>query len=88
MENVLVKTAVIQAFKAKYGIDMSIAEQTNPNQYKSFNEFFTRALKEGVRGVDKRVDTIVCPADGAISREGVLLKPSVAVGHRNLLPRN
>ncbi|MFW1941478.1 archaetidylserine decarboxylase [Acinetobacter junii] len=69
-ENVLVKTAVIQAFKAKYGIDMSIAEQTNPNQYKSFNEFFTRALKEGVRGVDERADSIVCPADGAISQLG------------------
>jgi len=69
-ENVLVKTAVIQAFKAKYGIDMSIAEQTNPNQYKSFNEFFTRALKQGVRGVDEQADSIVCPADGAISQLG------------------
>ncbi len=69
-ENVLVKTAVIQAFKAKYGIDMSIAEQTNPNQYKSFNEFFTRALKQGVRGVDERADSIVSPADGAISQLG------------------
>ena len=69
-ENVLVKTAVIQAFKAKYGIDMSIAEQTNPNQYKSFNEFFTRALKQGVRGVDERADSIVSPADGTISQLG------------------
>ncbi|MEG2560596.1 MAG: archaetidylserine decarboxylase, partial [Acinetobacter sp.] len=69
-ENVVVKTAVIQAFKAKYGIDMSIAEQGNAQHYKSFNEFFTRALKNGVRGVDTQADSIVCPADGAISQLG------------------
>jgi len=69
-ENLLVKTAVIQAFKAKYGIDMSIAEQSNAQHYKSFNEFFTRALKDGVRGIDEQSDSIVCPADGAISQLG------------------
>ena len=40
-ENPLVKNVVIQAFKAKYGIDMSIAEQTDALKYKSFNDFFT-----------------------------------------------
>ena len=50
-ENPLVKNLVIQAFKAKYGIDMSIAEQTDALKYKSFNDFFTRALKDGIRGV-------------------------------------
>ena len=69
-ENVLVKTAVIQAFKAQYGIDMSIAEQSNAHQYKSFNEFFTRALKADARVVDEQADSIVCPADGAISQIG------------------
>ena len=69
-ENVLVKTAVIQAFKAKYGIDMSIAEQSNAQHYKSFNAFFTRALKEGARAVDTQADSIVCPADGTISQLG------------------
>ena len=69
-ENVVVKTAVIQAFKAKYGIDMSIAEQSNAQHYKSFNAFFTRALKEGARAVDTQADSIVCPADGAISQLG------------------
>ena len=41
-ENPIVKTAVIAAFKTKYGIDMSIAEQTNALKFKSFNDFFTR----------------------------------------------
>ncbi|WP_151752914.1 archaetidylserine decarboxylase [Acinetobacter soli] len=69
-ENLLVKTAVIQAFKSKYGIDLSIAQQANALKYKSFNEFFTRALKDGVRVVDNAQDSIVSPADGAISQIG------------------
>ena len=51
-ENPLVKNAVITAFKAQYGIDMSIAEQGNALKFKSFNEFFTRSLKQGVREID------------------------------------
>ena len=43
-ENPIVKNIVIQAFKSKYDIDLSIAEQNNPLQYKSFNEFFTRSV--------------------------------------------
>lgn len=69
-ENPIVKNIVIQAFKSKYDIDLSIAEQTNPLQYKSFNEFFTRALKQGTRQVDTNLNSIVCPADGAISQIG------------------
>lgn len=69
-ENPVVKTAVIQAFKTKYGIDLSIAEQSNALKYKSFNDFFTRALKDGVRLVDENADSIVSPADGAISQIG------------------
>lgn len=69
-ENPVVKNAVIHAFKAKYGIDLSIAEQGNALKYKSFNDFFTRALKEGVRLIDENTDSIVSPADGAISQIG------------------
>ena len=50
-ENPIVKNTVIQAFKAQYGIDMSIAEQSNALKYKSFNDFFTRSLKDGVRAI-------------------------------------
>ena len=69
-ENPVVKTAVISAFKAKYGIDMSIAEQTNALKFKSFNDFFTRGLRTGVRAVDADEGRIVSPADGAISQLG------------------
>ena len=69
-ENPLEKTAGIAAFKTKYGIDMSIAEQTNALKFKSFNDFFTRGLRTGVRAVDADSTAIVSPADGAISQLG------------------
>lgn len=69
-ENSIIKNIVIQAFKAQYGIDMSIAEQTDALKYKSFNAFFTRALKDGVRDIDQDASSIVSPADGAISQLG------------------
>lgn len=69
-ENPIVKNIVIQAFKKQYGIDMSIAEQSNALKFKSFNEFFTRSLKEGVRAIDTDATSVVSPADGAISQLG------------------
>ena len=69
-ENPILKNIVIQAFKKQYGIDMSIAEQQNALKFKSFNEFFTRSLKEDVRAVDSNPNSIVSPADGAISQLG------------------
>ena len=76
-EHPLVKNLVIQAFKAKYDIDLSIAEQTDALKFKSFNEFFTRALKDGVRHVDPDLKSIVSPADGAISQIGIVKEGDV-----------
>ncbi|WP_163121772.1 archaetidylserine decarboxylase [Acinetobacter portensis] len=69
-ETPIIKNTVISAFKAQYGIDMSIAEQQNALKFKSFNEFFTRSLKDGVREIDNDATSIVSPADGAISQLG------------------
>jgi phosphatidylserine decarboxylase len=61
-------TSLIRWFVAKYGVNM--AEAANPDiaSYSSFNEFFTRPLREGARPL---ADTaFVCPVDGAISQFG------------------
>lgn len=60
----------IQWFVKRYQVNMAEASCTDPLQYRTFNEFFTRALKEGARPVASGDDVIVCPADGAISQLG------------------
>jgi phosphatidylserine decarboxylase len=61
-------TKLITWFVGKYGVNM--AEAANPDiaSYTSFNEFFTRPLRAGVRPIAKA--DFVCPVDGAISQFG------------------
>lgn len=63
-------TAAIQRFIARYGVDMSEAEQPDPAAFASFNDFFTRALKPGMRPI--AAASFVCPVDGAISQFGAI----------------
>ncbi|MEJ8827408.1 archaetidylserine decarboxylase [Variovorax humicola] len=63
-----VTTWIIKRFVAKYGVNMSEALDSDIHHYKSFNEFFTRALKPGARPLAKA--DLVCPVDGAISQFG------------------
>ena len=49
---------------------MSEAENPDPTGYKSFNQFFVRPLKEGVRPIDENEDAFCSPADGAVSEFG------------------
>ena len=53
-----------------YGVDMTEAVQPDRFAYPSFNAFFTRALREGVRHADPDDDAILSPADGRISQIG------------------
>jgi len=63
-------TTIIRWFVARYGVDMSEAEHSNPEHYPSFNAFFTRALAAGVRPLAPAA--LVCPVDGAISQFGAI----------------
>jgi phosphatidylserine decarboxylase len=63
-------TAVIRWFIARYGVNMAEAIDPDPAHYRTFNEFFTRALKPGVRPL--AVADLVCPVDGAISQFGAI----------------
>lgn len=74
-------TGAIRRFIARYGVNMAEAANPDPASYKSFNEFFTRPLKEGARPL-AQADWI-CPVDGAISAFGPVIKDQVfqAKGH-------
>jgi len=60
---------------------MAEALEDQPADYKTFNDFFTRALKPGARPLAS--STWVCPVDGAISQCGRIEKDQIfqAKGH-------
>lgn len=68
-----IKNTFIKWFVKRYQVDMSLAAEENPLAYANFNDFFTRALKPGARPVDADANSIVCPADGAISQLGKIV---------------
>jgi phosphatidylserine decarboxylase len=75
-------TALIRWFVRRYDVRMDEALLSDPAAYKSFNEFFTRPLRPGVRPL-ARAD-LVCPVDGAISQCGRIEQDQIfqAKGHR------
>ena len=74
-------TKLIGGFVEKYGVDMNEAANPDIASYKSFNEFFTRALRPGARPL--AAADLVCPVDGAISQFGAIRKDQIfqAKGH-------
>ena len=65
-----VTTEIIRRFVARYRVNMDEALDSNIASYLTFNDFFTRALKPGVRPLAPA--DLVCPVDGAISQFGVI----------------
>jgi phosphatidylserine decarboxylase len=74
-------TALIRWFIKRYNVNMAEAANPDPAVYPTFNEFFTRALKDGVRPLASA--PFVCPVDGAISQFGAIHKDQIfqAKGH-------
>ncbi|MEI7981969.1 MAG: phosphatidylserine decarboxylase, partial [Bacteroidota bacterium] len=56
-------TKKIQPFVEEFDIDMSTAQK---QEFNSFNDFFTRKLKNNARPVDTNSTVTVSPADGKI----------------------
>lgn len=61
-------TRLIAWFVRRYRVDMAEAANPDIGSYASFNDFFTRALKDGVRPLASA--DLICPVDGAISQFG------------------
>jgi phosphatidylserine decarboxylase len=69
--NPLVRKALIGTVLRAYPtIDMREAEQPDPYAYASFNAFFARALRAGVRPVAGGPGDIASPVDGTVSQLG------------------
>ena len=63
-----ITTRLIRNFIRDYDVDMDEALESDPAAYKTFNAFFTRALKPGARPLANA--DLICPVDGAISQFG------------------
>lgn len=62
--------ALIRWFAGRYGVELSEAVDSSPDSYRTFNAFFTRALREGARPLPENPASYCCPADGRISAFG------------------
>ncbi|OYD48741.1 archaetidylserine decarboxylase [Acidovorax kalamii] len=73
--------SVIRWFVGRYNVNMGEAANPDIASYASFNDFFTRALKDGARPLADA--DLICPVDGAISQFGPIAKDQVfqAKGH-------
>lgn len=64
---------LINRFIKAYGINMAEAQFEQAKDYASFNEFFTRPLKEGIRPLAKEPNIVAHPVDGTISQLGPIV---------------
>lgn len=74
-------TALIRWFVKRYNVNMAEAAAPDIASYATFNDFFTRALKDGARPLFAA--DYVCPVDGAISQLGPITGDQIfqAKGH-------
>ena len=63
-------TKAISAFIKSYDINMSEAKFKNAKDFKTFNDFFTRALKPGLREICD--NDFIIPVDGCVSQLGAM----------------
>lgn len=63
---------LIDTVTRRFGVDLSEARNPDPRSYATFNQFFTRALREGARVPDPDPRALLMPADGRISQCGAI----------------
>jgi phosphatidylserine decarboxylase len=74
-------TSVIRWFVGRYDVNMEEAANPAIESYATFNEFFTRPLREDARPL--AAADFICPVDGAISQFGAINRDQIfqAKGH-------
>lgn len=71
-----VTKTVIRTFSRAYGVDVAESER-EVTDYRTFNEFFTRRLKDGMRPFDTDPTLAICPVDGTVGQVGVIEKDTL-----------
>ena len=65
-----VKDALIRGFVRLYDVDISDIARSAPDGFNSFNDFFTRELRDDARPLDTAA--VVAPCDGKVSAVGTI----------------
>lgn len=81
--NPIIKKAFVHTFAKAYGITLDQYARKNLNDFKNFNDFFTRELAKDARPIDSTEQGVVCPADGIVSQIGHIAQNQIlqAKGH-------
>lgn len=69
--------AAIRQFARLFKIDLQEAEHPDPAHYKTFNQFFTRSLKNGVRSISGAEHQLCSPVDGRVSQLGPITEGTI-----------
>ncbi|WWP01698.1 MAG: archaetidylserine decarboxylase [Candidatus Dasytiphilus stammeri] len=79
----MINKIIIYLFIKYYHIDMSNASHQEISYYKTFNQFFTRALRDEKHPINLDPNILVCPVDGEISQLGYIENNKIfqAKGH-------
>ena len=74
---------MIKLFIKQFNVDMSDAAYESTGVYKTFNEFFTRPLKDKARPIIQGKNTLASPVDGTVSEAGNIQQHQIfqAKGH-------
>lgn len=78
-----VTTSLIKLFIRQYQVNMDEARYSDAEDYNTFNDFFSRELKDGARPILEDADKAVFPVDGTVSQSGAIEYDSIfqAKGH-------
>ena len=71
------KDYLITRFVRLFDVDIDEVLLNVPKDFATFNDFFTRELKDDARRIDSAVNSIVSPVDGTVSNAGDIRAGSV-----------
>ncbi len=72
-----IKDALIRSFVRLYDVDLDEVAADVPEDFATFNDFFTRELADGARSIADGSSIIVSPVDGTVSEAGKLTGNSI-----------
>ena len=71
------KNFLINTYIKMFKVNMSECTKSSPDDYKTFCDFFTRELKDGVHKIDNKKNSIISSCDGKILEFGKIIDNTI-----------